>query len=259
MLIEFPTEEGQTRLLVFTSDFSNFGKIGTLSKTRSYITSIADNFGAILLSLGDDTRIISASNTLQGEKHISLDTSDGYHYTEYTHYAYTNSSLINSAITNLGIDMYSSTPPILPFYYTDNRDSVTKKDIQAQRIYLPYSISQDTSFTYSSITEKYTYEKSGIPKKDNLTNEFITFDNIFILFADSVTYEDRGGVTMNMETTKGGEGYYISAGRAAKILWSGEGDTLKFTTDAGIPLVVSPGINYIGYVKSSRYDEVQIS
>ena len=257
MLVEFPVEDGQTRLLVFTSDFSKFGKIGTLAKTRSYITNIANNFGAILLSMGDDTKIVSAGSSSIRE--INLEQSDGYHYTEYTHYAYTNSTLVNSALQNLGINMYNTSQVTLPYAFSNADKEATLGDIKAERVYIPYSISQDTSFSYSSVTKKYTYEKSGVPKKDNLTNEFITFDNIFILFADSVTYEDKNGTTMNVETEKGGEGYFVSCGAARKIHWTSTEDGLKFTDAYGGELVVNPGINYIGYAKSSKTNEVTFS
>lgn len=258
LLVEFPVEDGQTRLLVFTSDFSKYGKIGTLAKTRSYITNIADNFGAILLSMGDDTKIVSASlhPTI---KEINLENLDGYHYTEYTHYAYTNSTLVNSALVNLGIDMHSTASVSLPYAFADSGTSLVLGDTKAERIYIPYSISQDTSFSYSSVTKKYTYEKSGVPKKDNLTNEFIAFDNIFVLFADSVTYEDKNGTTMNVETEKGGEGYFVSCGAARKILWTSTGEGLKFTDIYGSELVINPGINYIGYAKASKTNEVTFS
>ena len=258
MLVEFPVEEGQTRLLVFTSDFSKFGKIGTLAKTRRYITSIAEHFGAILLSMGDDTEIVSAS---QGTtiKEINLDLHDGYHYTEYTHYAYTNSTLVNSALINLGIDMHSTTRPALPYTFANENTPASLGDARAERVYIPYSISQDTSFSYSSITKKYTYEKSGVPKKDNLTNEFITFDNIFVLFADSVTYEDKSGTKMELETEKGGEGYFVSLGVAKRILWTSTDTGLRFTDVHGAELVVNPGVNYIGCAKSSKTDDVTFS
>lgn len=256
MLIEFPTEEGQTRLLVFTSDFSKYGKIGSLSKTRSYITSIAESFGAILLSMGDDTKGGTATSRI---REINLEHNSGYHYTEYTHYAYTNSNLLNSAIVNLGIDMRTTAKVALPYAFSSQDASASIGDIRAERVYIPYSISQDTGFTYSSVTKKYTYEKSGIPKKDSLTNEFITFNNIFILFADSVTYEDKNGTVMNLETEKGGEGYFISSGVAKKILWTSSDGGLKFTDTHGMELTVDPGISYIGYVKSSKINEVTFS
>lgn len=258
MMIEFPTEGGQTRLLVLTSDFSKYGKIGTLAMSRSYITNIAKSLGAIMLTMGDDTPAQSA-NLSNKVADISLDKHDGYHYTEYTHYAYTNSSLLNSAIVNLGINMYASSVVNLPYAISNDENEATLGDIKAERIYIPYSISQDTGFSYSSVTKKYTYEKSGIPKKDNITNDFITFNNIFVLFADAVTYEDKNGTVMDIEANKGGEGYFISSGVAMRILWTSSADGLKFTDIGGFGVTVNPGTSYIGYVKSSMTDEVILS
>ena len=258
MLVEFPTEGGETRLLVFTGDFSKYGKIGTLAMTRSFATAIAKSLGAIMLTMGDDTPMQSTASH-HHTADISLDKHSGYHYTEYTHYAYTNSSLLSSAITDLGINMYATSAVNLPYAISNGENEATLGDIKAERIYIPYSISQDTGFSYSSVTKKYTYEKSGIPKKDNITNDFITFNNIFVLFADSITYEDKNGTVMNIEADKGGEGYFISSGVAMRILWTSSADGLKFTDIGGFELTVNPGTSYIGYVKSSMTDEVILS
>lgn len=251
MLIEFPTEDGETRLLVFTGDFSKYGKIGTLAKTRSYISIIADNFDAILTSLGADDDSKPSG--------VDLSRIENSYYTEYTHYAYTNSSLLSSAMAELSINTKAEGYINLPFIYNEEKNGITARGITALNISIPYSISQGVSLSYSEITGKYTYEKGALPKRDNLTGEFIATDNIFILFADSVTYEDKSGESMSLDTIGGGEGYYAFGGKAAKILWSTTDDGLKFTDENGVPLIVSPGKSYIAFVKSSKTDEVSFS
>ena len=50
LTIELPTEYGNTRLLCFTDEAKQLGKIGSLAPSRGYISNLASYFGGVLLS-----------------------------------------------------------------------------------------------------------------------------------------------------------------------------------------------------------------
>ena len=52
--IEFPTENGISRILSYTTDNSNLWKLGSLSATRGYISAMCNFYGGIVVSTHND-------------------------------------------------------------------------------------------------------------------------------------------------------------------------------------------------------------
>ena len=79
-----------------------------------------------------------------------------------------------------------------------------------------------------------------------LTDDALAYDNVFILFADTVTYESASSSQMVMNTAGGGVGYYVTGGTVTAIRYeaslSGE---LAFYTEGGERLTVNRGTSYI--------------
>ena len=85
---------------------------------------------------------------------------------------------------------------------------------------------------------------------DMLSGKNISYKNVFILFADSTTYEKSGGSELVVDIISGGRGYYISNGRYVEFTWSTDvSGALSFLTLSGEKLKVNPGNNYFAYYK----------
>jgi hypothetical protein len=93
-----------------------------------------------------------------------------------------------------------------------------------------------------------------------LNGKNISFTNLFILFANTTTYEKAEGIEMVVDTTAGGNGYYVSGGTKTEIRWSTtlEG-ALEFCTLDGEILKINRGTSYIGYYKASQISKVSFS
>ena len=259
LIAEIPIENGSTRLVAFMSDSSVLGKIGSIEPTRGYISNIAKNFGASLISYGNDDTKIYASADISAS-HFDLTKYTGYHYTEYTQFVYTNGDLINAGLSNSGIASASSAKPMLPYVFTDfGAEAVVGTD-NAKTVIIPYADGAETELYYSAADGLYTFAKSGTVKHDMLNDKTVKFQNVFILFADTVTYETKDGSQMIMNTVGSGSGYYITGGTAINITWSAtESGSVSFYDELGERLTVNRGSFYIGYVKSSLTDEVKLS
>ena len=193
------------------------------------------------------------------DSHFDLSEISGYHYTEYSHFVYTNGDLIAAGLSNAGINTLITQKPKLPFNF---RTEKTKAPIGSNTtsVVIHYSDTSSTEFSYNSADMKYTISKCGTEKKDLLNDKSVTFSNLFILFADSITYESKELSELVMNTAGGGEGYYVSCGTAIKILWStNTSGELVFRTENGEILTANCGNSYIGIVKSSRSDDVKLS
>ena len=96
LTIEFPTEYGNTRFLCFTDEAKTLGKIGSLSPTRGYISNLATYFGGILLSYGSDDHF--EYDYLEPKDVLNFAETNGYCYTEYNSFVYTNGDLVNCCL-----------------------------------------------------------------------------------------------------------------------------------------------------------------
>jgi len=255
IIAELPTENGETRLLAFTSVASELGKIGSIAPTRRYMSNIARYFGAILISNGNDDTIEYDGLDVVGSS-FDLTERSGYHYTEYTHFNYTNGALISAGIANAGIGTAINPRVCLPFSFTEFGADPVSGEISASSISLPYPSSK-TEFRYDASSEDYVFMKDGVAKNDMLTDEALHFTNVFILFADTVTYESAEASEMVMDTVEGGKGYYITRGKATLISWQTNADgSIIFNNESGERITSNRGRSYIGFVKSALSDDV---
>lgn len=259
MTVELPTEAQDTRLMVYMNSTVLPGKIGSLAPTRKYIDNIAKYFGGILVSYGNDDSMSYDGFNISSTR-FDLSGKTGYHYTEYTHFVYTNGDLIDAGISSNGIVTYSNQKASIPFAFADFGKQAVLGTVSAAKIILPYSTSSETKLTYSEENQRYTLSKSQQPKKDLLNDKAAEYDNVFVLFADATTYETQAASEMILDTVSGGVGIYANKGYAKEIRWSvdTEGNML-FTDELGEKLTVNRGTSYIGFMKSSRIKDVTIS
>ena len=259
VVVEMPTEGGETRLLAFVSDTKDIGKIGSLTPTRKYISNIARYFGAITVANGNDDSIVYEGCDL-ASSYFDLSIESGYHYTEYTHFLYTNGALIGAGISNANIGTALNTRHTLPYSFTDFGAERVSGTETARSVSIPYSKGSETEFYYSDASGKYTLAKGGAPKVDMLNDETLAYDNLFILFADTVTYESADASQMVMNTVSSGSGYYLSGGTAMAIRYEASLDgEMIFYNESGERLTVNRGTSYIGFVKSSMKSEIRLS
>lgn len=254
LLVEIPTEDGKTRYLAFTDNATTAGKLGSIDKTRGYISNIAEFFGGILISYGNDDKFKydSLPNTTG---HIDFSVIGGYHYNEFSTYCYTNADLVKAYIKNNNISTLKDTVN-LPYIFNMSTDAHIG-DV-ASTVVLSHSSNNTTEFSYNSESGTYLMTKNNEPITDLLYDKEIAFNNIIILFADATTYETKEATETILQTNGSGEGYYAASGTVEKISWhTTEEGELVFLNENGERLAVNPGTTYIGYAKSSDQDAVK--
>lgn len=255
LLVEIPTEDGKTRYLAFTDDATTAGKLGSITKTRDYISNIAEFFGGILVSYGNDDKFEynALSNT---EGHIDFSLFTGYHYNEFVEYCYTNADLVKAYIRNNDISTLIKNTKTLPYVF--NTDGTSLATQTANTLVISHSENSTTEFTYNSETGIYAMTKNSNPVTDLLYDKAVGYNNIFVLFADATTHETKDATQTIIDTTGSGAGYYASSGKVEAISWYTTDDgQLVFLDANGEQLDINPGTSYIGYAKSSKPDSVK--
>lgn len=249
--IEFPIEDGTSRILMYTDGAKSLGKIGSITQTRKFINTLCSYFGGILVHNGEDDAV-EYSQGKQGGSAIDLSKSSSYAYSEGSSHLYTNASLMANALDNSRVPTRFSSYPSLPFYFRGYFDEQIKASESAKRITIPFGQENRVSLVYNEETERYMYQRNGINRVDLHNGEYIEYDNAFVLFCDSTTYERSDATELVLDTQGGGTGYYCTGGTLMKILWSEDASgNLRFTNTKGELLCINRGTSYISFYKTT--------
>ncbi len=250
LLVEFPIENNSTRFLMFNNRSLIYNKIGSITYSRKYIDNIAHAFGATVVSLSNDDTI-DYNYVNHGKSNVELMKINGSYYNEYTYFHYTSPSLFNQTAN----DVYTSEQSTLPYILTGVDEKTKIGSISASTVNVPYSNS--TSLIFSKDTNKYVLTKSNSDRIDVYSSEKVSFDNAFILFSDSMTYETAFSTQTILSTLGSGQGYYIQNGYAEEITWClSENGDMTFYNSSGTKLTVNRGSSYMAFVKSSNMSSV---
>ena len=254
LTIEFPIEYGYSRLLTFSTSETPLWKIGAIAPTRDYISNTARLFGGLLISFGKDD-ILNYSESPSDNFLLDLSLYGDSYCIENSTNIYASEDMISAAKAKKPFVptelMYKSAP------YNFLNFSSFRGTSSASTVIIPYSESNETELYYHQSSGRYIYYKSGSQKSDLLSGENISFKNIFILFADTTTYEKSEGTELVVNTETKGKGYYISSGSYVEFKWYvDDNGVLTFFTLSGEKLSVNPGNSYISYYKSSNTNKI---
>ncbi len=262
LTVEIPTEDGKTRLLAFSNDATSKGKLGSIAPTRKYISNIAGYFGAVLVSAGEDDKFeYSGVNNL--DTHIDFTSESGYHYTEYARYSYTNEALLNAYIKNNGVSTVRDTDIRVPYVFKAESSEIKANESEgtaADTVLISFDKGSTTELFFSDANGKYRMKKNSSSVTDRLNDMELLYDNIFILYGDSITHETMDATQLIFDTVSGGVGYYATGGKAVKINWStNDAGEMIFTDEGGEVLAVNPGTSYIAFAKASQMSNTKLS
>ena len=152
--IEFPIEDGSSRLLVYSTDDETMWKIGSLLPTRNYISNMSNFFGGMIVSYGKDDVIDYDSWETQNLE-LDLSKHSDCYYVENSSYVYTTEAMIASAQSknNGNYSGYSS----MPFSFSESEFSLGYNEATALTI--PFTQTNESQFYYNELTGKYLYYK----------------------------------------------------------------------------------------------------
>lgn len=263
IIIEMPTESGQTRLLMLTTSYEKVATIGSVQSVRSYMLEVAGAFGAIHCFNGsDDTvsqEVLDKYDTLDyvSQKLLSV------YYKDDTRVApndlMTNGILIDNAIDKQGFETKIAEGYRNPYVFVSPDGLVVLTGGNAKDVTIDYSADLSVNFLFNTKTGLYERYQYGEKQIDGNNGNILTFENLFILFASSVTYDTENGTSLDLVMEDGGSGYYCTNGKQEMITWQYNSDgSMSFFDSEGNALEVNRGTSYIGFVKAGCMDQVTI-
>ena len=254
--VEIPIEDGTSRILMYTDSTKSIGKIGSITKTRKFISALCSIFGGILVHNSEDDSVEYSVDKLP-TSNIDLSKSASYAYSEGSSHLYTNASLMANALDNSRVPTRFSTFPTLPFHFRGYFEEEFKSDESARRIQIPFGENNKVSLLYDDSRQSYYYQRNGVNRVDLHNGEYICFKNAFVLFSDSTTYERSDATELVVDTENGGTGYYFTNGGVQKILWGKDSaGNIRFTDTKGDVLSINRGTSYIAYYKTTQRAQI---
>lgn len=289
ILVESKVEGGITRFMAIFSDYENVtGDIGPVRSGRDQFLQLAMPWHALYIHVGRS----GVTQTMIDTYKYNDSDADGYvknltyrdqnrinqgYKTEHT--AFTTADLLNTLFTKYDYETtYKYGSPCFDFVRYDENNGIRQlTGDSATSVSITHSQSYATYFDYDESTGKYdmsqwnSLTRSVQNTKDENDGTQLSFENVFVLFADIEPYPYPGGNLdangndkgdpdyQKVDYSYGGIGYYFSNGNVEKIRWfkGGPTDMLKFTDMDENSLKVNCGKSYIGIVDLDEYEKFE--
>ena len=168
--------------------------------------------------------------------------------------------LVNAFLNNTRISQASSEICNLPYTFPEPDTKIEMKGNSATTLSIIYSDSNSTQLNYSGSEGCYILSKNSMVKNDLLNDKPMKYDNVFILYANSTTYETEEDTQLILDTYTKGSGIYASNGKYVEITWERDiSGNLVFFDAEGNRLTVNRGTSYMAFMKASSKSSVKIS
>lgn len=265
VLFECLAEGGIPRLMMITTYYDEFKKVGSVRSARDYFIDYSDGFNAIFIHAGGSPY---AYNTIANRWVNNIDGVNGsaaLHYTFYTfardpdrlskfnivHTLVVNSgqSIVN-AIGFLGYNTEKAAGYEEPFKFSDFQQP-TVLDNKATHAKVVMSYEQIVDFVYDEESGKYLrYQYNGMPHIDNNTGDQLSFKNVIILFTYTNIIPGDDKARIDVGTTGTGSGWFMTDGTYQKITWRKDSATsiLRFYYEDGTEVELNRGKTMINVV-----------
>lgn len=229
LVIEAPTAENGQRYLLLNTDTACMENAPSLSSIRPHLAALSHDFFGISVYRGTSDNGRPATTFL----YDTIDTS-----------LLTDKMTLSEKYQAADFQKNVATAIRLPYDFSSVGNTVSLSGTPSYYVSVPFYGGATTAFSYDALSGVYTLRKAQAPEGAIPPS----FTNLFILFFDSTVTSAKDGTVLTLDTASEGEGYYISKGMAAKILWKRDSVTsnLSFTLENGERLTVNRGRSYIG-------------
>lgn len=262
VVYEAPVEGAITRLMGIFEDYDDLTKIGSVRSCRNYYISYAKEFDAIYAHVGESSfaRPVLKSGILD---HLSGTESVGnvvYYRTRdrrAPHNTYTSFEGLKKGIEQKDFRTEYEEDHKPHYQFANAAQPVTLSDgVSAERVATGYRVNHPW-FEYDEKTGLYSRFQYGGKQIDDMTGEQLTCSNILLQYSRHSMYDSQ---CLNIDTTSGGEGKFITRGKAIDITWKKDsqwGRTVYCDKD-GNEITLNPGKTWVCIILSSQKDEVEI-
>ncbi len=259
IIYECPVEGGLTRMMAIYQDYSELEKIGSVRSCRLYFPQFANEFNAIYVHFGQavyaEPYLNSSVDNINGlvmEKECFTRDKNR----KKPHNAFISGEGIDKGIEKLGYDTELSAKYSSGHYQFAADDAEVQLDGDDAVVVQPGYAVDKPWFVYDSKKGVYKRYEYGEEQIDKATENQLTFKNILIQCC-KWNYEEDGKY-LNINTTSGGNGYYITNGKVIPVTWkkAGDGEPARYYDTSGNEITLNQGKTWVCVVQDTYADKI---
>lgn len=248
LVYEMIVEGGYTRLMAIYKDKMP-ERIGSVRSARPYYLDYALENDALYIHFGGSDQALRDVRTL-GIQNINFLYDSGFWRdrslglaTEHT--AFTSMENINQQVAKKGYRTTTETSPVFHYSAVEVDLSAHGTVIPANRVYIDYSGSRNTSFDYDPVNKVYYRSQNGVAHKDYITGNQYTTKNIITYQVRNYSLDSYG--RQALDNIGSGKGYYITNGQAVEITWEkkSRGEKTIYRYMDGTEIELNDGNTYV--------------
>lgn len=261
VIYEAPVEGDITRLMAVFEDYGSLEKIGSVRSCRDYYLFYANEFDAIYCHYGQAVYALQYfdQNLIDHLDGITMEGTAYYRSSDRKapHNAYTGYSWIQKGIEQKGFSQeyregYTGHYRFAP----EGTETVLAEGAAANIVRLDNFTVNHPWFEYDPETKEYKRFQYGEAQIDEANSQQLTCDNIILQYSSYQPYDENG--YLNIDTSSGGKGKYITRGKAIDITW--EKDTqwgiTRYYDQNHNEIQLNTGKTWVEIIKNDRIDSV---
>lgn len=264
VIYEAPMEGGDVRLLGIFQDYSNLEKIGSVRSARTYFIAFMLEYDAIFAHYGkawtceyllNESFVNNMDGTAGEGSTVYYRTSDR----KAPHNAYTSTERLLAGIEKKGYTATHKADYKDHFQFAEEKNPNLLSDgTEALYVKPGYAINKSW-FEYDAEKGLYNRFQFEGPQIDEMNGEQLTCKNIIIQYVPYTIYE--GSSYLNLNVWDGGNGKYITNGKAIDITWKKDSQygATRYYDASGKEIQLNPGKTWVSVCQTSRKDQTVVS
>lgn len=264
ILYEVPVEGGLTRLMAIFGDYTNVEKIGSVRSCRHYFAYFAMEFDAIYLHYGQaayaepllNSGVVDDLNGLDGK----IDSLTFYRDSsrKQPHNAFVTPAGIDAGIAYKEYNTTYDNDFTSHYNFATDGEEVTLADGVDAAVAQPGYVINKPWFVYHEDDGLYYRFQYNDEHMDGNTNTQLSFKNIIFQYTDYAYEPDNK--YLDVSTTCGGSGKYITNGKAIDITWTkaDENSAARYFDATGKEITINQGKTCVCIVLNDSVKRVAI-
>lgn len=251
IIYEVPVEASYTRLMAIFQDYSGIDKIGSVRSCRHYFVYFAKEFDALYAHYGqsiyaepllaqDDVNNLSGLDGSIGSLMYYRDTNR-----KAPHNAFTSEEGINAAIEKKGYRTELALDYQGHYQFAEDEENIELTNGEDALVVSPGYFVNKPWFVYNAEDGLYYRYEFKDKQIDGANEQQLAVKNILVQYCDW-SYKDENGY-LDINTTSGGDGIYITNGKMEKVTWTkaNENSPARYFDESGNEITINQGKTWV--------------
>ncbi len=258
VIYECPVEGGITRMMAIYQNYKKLEKVGNVRSCRLYYIYFAKEFDAVYFHAGESKYALPVLNSSYIENVDGITGKGGTYYyrdngRKAPHNLYTTGEKLAAAMSDYGYDTKLPDNQAAHYKFTTEDAPNLLSDGKKAAVVKLYYVDAKPWFEYNKKDGLYYRFEFGNKQVDGLNNKQLAVKNIIIQNCAS-SLKDSGNGTLDINYMSGGDGMYITNGRAVSITWRREsaGDITHYYDENGDEIVLNPGKTWVAVCENKK-------